>query len=327
VTVGGGRTLRILFTADDFALTRFLAEPAPLLEMKFAARGLRRGIRAPWGERWRCAVLGAVPISAEPMRELTAHFSWSLTPNAVLTGDLDEGIDMVMGVSPQRAREEMALWFSAPSTGVPALLRHAIDGDRDAGRVLLGTAKTMFAAAVEPYLADVRANHHTELARQGRLLASRGVAPTLTTVLPGARWCGEYLQIDSPQERTNRLCGRGLVVTPTAFWTGPPLLGELPDQPVLLAYPAPTTLSLRVGTESDSLAAILGTTRAAVLRLLAVEHTTGGIARQLGISAASASEHAAALRAARLTGSRRDGKAVVHHATVLGLDLIDANTW
>ena len=319
--------LRILFTGDDFALTRFLSEPAPLLEMKFAARGLRRGIRAPWGERWRCAVLGAVPISAGPMRELTAHFSWSLTPNAVLAGDLDEGIDMFMGFTPQRAREEMALWFSAPSTGVPALLRHAIDGDRDAGRVLLGTAKTMFAAAVEPYFADVRANHHTELARQGRLLASRGVAATLTTLLPGARWCGECLQIDSPQERTIRLCGRGLVVTPTAFWTGPPLLGELPDQPVLLAYPAPTTLSLRVGTESDSLAAILGTTRAAVLRLLAVEHTTGDIARQLGISAASASEHAAALRAARLIGSRRDGKAVVHHATVLGLDLIGANTW
>ncbi len=318
--------LRILFTGDDFALTRFLPEPAPLLEMKFAARGLRRGIRAPWGERWRCAVLGAVPISAGPMRELTAHFSWSLTPDAVLVGDLDEGIDMFMGVTPQRAREEMALWFSAPSTGEPAMLRHAIDGDRDAGRVLLGTARTMFAAAVEPYFADVRANHHTELARQGRLLASRGVAATLTTVLPGARWSGEYLQIDSPQERTIRLRGRGLVVTPTAFWTGPPLLGELPDQPVLLAYPAPTTLTLRVGTESDSLVAILGTTRAAVLRLLAVEHTTGDIARQLGISAASASEHAAALRAARLIGSRRDGKAVVHHATVLGLDLIGANT-
>ena len=35
--------LRILFTGDDFALTRFLSEPAPLLEMKFAARGLRQG--------------------------------------------------------------------------------------------------------------------------------------------------------------------------------------------------------------------------------------------------------------------------------------------
>ena len=62
------------------------------------------------------------------MRELTAHFSWSLTPNAVLTGDLDESFDVFMGLTPQRVREEMALWFSAPSTGVPALLRHAIDG-------------------------------------------------------------------------------------------------------------------------------------------------------------------------------------------------------
>ena len=104
--------LRILFTADDFALTRFLPEPDPLLEMKFAARGLRRGIRAPWGERWRCAALGAVPISAGPMRELTAHFSWSLTPNAVLTADLDESIDMHMRLTPKRARAEMALWLS-----------------------------------------------------------------------------------------------------------------------------------------------------------------------------------------------------------------------
>ena len=319
--------LRIEFTADDFASTRFLSEPAPALEMKFAARGLRRGIRAPWGERWRCAVLGAVPISAGPMRELTGHFSWSLTPNDVLTGDLDESIDLHMGFTPQRAREEMALWRSAPSTGEPALFRHAIDGDRDAARMWLSTVRTMFAAAVEPYLADVRANHHTELARQGRLLASRGVAATLTTLLPGARWCGECLQIESPQERTIRLCGRGLVVTPAAFWTGPPLVGESRDRPVLLAYPAPATLSLRVGTESDSLAAVLGTTRAAVLRLLAAEHTTSDIGRQLGISAASASEHAGALRAARLIGSRRDGKAVVHHATVLGLDLIRANTW
>ncbi len=318
--------LQILFTGDDFASTRFLAEPAPLLEMKFAARGLRRGIRTPWGERWRCAVLGAVPVSAGPMRELTAHFSWSLTPDAARSADLEESLDVYMGLTPQRVREEMALWFSAPSTGVPALFRHAIDGDRDAGRVLIRTARTMFAAAVEPYFADVRANHRAELARQGRLLASQGVAATLSTLLPGARWCGERLLIDSPQERTIRLGGRGLVVTPAAFWTGPPLLGDVPEQPVLLAYPAPTTLNLRVGTKSDSLAAILGTTRAAVLRLLAVEHTTGDVARQLGISAASASEHAAALRAARLIGSRRDGKAVVHHATLLGLDLVGATT-
>ena len=88
--------LRIMFTTDDFASTRFLPEPAPLPEMKFAARGLRHGIRTPWGERWRCAALGTMPISTGPMRELTAHFSWALTPTAVLNAGLDEGIEMVL---------------------------------------------------------------------------------------------------------------------------------------------------------------------------------------------------------------------------------------
>jgi len=319
--------LRILFTADDLASTRFLPEPAPLLEMKFAAVGLRRGIRAPWGERWRCSALAAVPMSARPaVRQLGGHFSWALSPTFAVSADLDEGMETFLGFSTKRLRAEMALYFSAPNSGVPLLPRYAIEGDRDAGRVLVHGTKTAFTAAVQPYWADIRANHHGELAQHGRLLARRGIRAALTTVIPGASWCGDCLRIASPQDHTVRLGGRGLVITPTAFWTGPPLVGELPDQPVLLAYPAPTVPSIRVGAESDTLAAILGTTRAAVLRLLPTEHTTGDIARQLGISAASASEHSAALRAARLISSRRDGKAVIHHATVLGLDLIRLNT-
>jgi hypothetical protein len=58
--------LQILFTADDLASTRFLPEPAPLLELKFAAIGLRRGIRAVWGEQWHCSALAAIPMSARP---------------------------------------------------------------------------------------------------------------------------------------------------------------------------------------------------------------------------------------------------------------------
>ncbi|MGH3522098.1 MAG: ArsR/SmtB family transcription factor, partial [Mycobacterium sp.] len=250
----------------------------------------------------------------------------ALSPNAVISTNFDEGLETALGFGPQQVREELALFYSAPNSGLPLLSRYAIEGDRDAGRVILHGARTTFTAAMQPYWTDVRANHHSELAQHGRLLANRGVRAALTTVLPGASWRGNCLRIDSPQDRTVRLGGRGLVITPTAFWTGPPLVGELPDQPVLLAYPAPAVLSIRVGTESDSLAAILGATRAAVLRLLFTEHTTGDVARQLGISAASASEHSAALRAARLISSRRDGKAVIHRATVLGLDLINLNT-
>jgi DNA-binding transcriptional ArsR family regulator len=320
--------LRILFTADDLASTRFLPEPAPSVELKFVPRGLRRGIRAPWGERWRGSALAAVPKSARPaVRQIGGHFSWALSPSLAVSADLDEGLETVMGFGRERVREELALFFDAPNSGVPLLLRYATEGeDPDAVRVMLHGMRAAFGAAVQPYWGDIRANHHSELAQYGRLLAHRGIRTALTIVIPGASWCGDCLQIDSPQDRTVRLGGRGLVITPTSFWTGPPLVGALPEQPVLLAYPAPAVLSIRVGTESDSLAAILGATRAAVLRLLAAEHTTGDVARQLGISAASASEHSAALRAARLISSRRDGKAVIHHATVLGLDLIELNT-
>ncbi len=317
--------LRILFTRDDLASTRFLPEPAPMLELKFVALGLRRGIRASWGERWRSRALAAIPRSARAaVRQIGGHFSWSLSPTFAVSADLDEAIETFLGLGTERLRAEMALYSSAPNSGVP--LWNAFEGDRDAGRVLAHVTKTAFTATVEPYWADIRANHHSELSQHGRLLACRGVGAALTTVIPGASWSGDCLRIDSPQDRTVRLGGRGLQITPTAFWTGPPLVGELPDQPVLLSYPAPPELSLRVGAESDSLAAVLGATRAAVLRLLSIEHTTGDVARQLGISAASASEHSAALRAARLISSRRDGKAVIHHATVLGRDLINLNT-
>ncbi|TCC44911.1 transcriptional regulator [Kribbella capetownensis] len=317
--------LRILFTTDDLASTRFLPEPTPILELKFAAVGLRQGIRAPWGERWRNRALAAIPLSARPtVRHVGGHFSWAVSPTFAASPDLDEGMETFLSFGAERLREEMALYFSAPNSGVA--MWSAFAGDRDAGRTLVHGTKTAFTATVEPYWPDIRANHHSELAQHGRLLACRGVRDALTTVIPGASWYDDCLQIDSPQDRTVRLAGRGLVITPTAFWTGPPLVGELPDQPVLLAYPAPAELSIRVGAESDSLAAILGVTRAAVLRLLSTEHTTGDIARELGISAASASEHSRSLRQARLISSRRDGKAVIHCATVLGLDLTRLNS-
>lgn len=314
--------LRILFTAGDLASTCFVPEPAPVLETKLATIGLQRGIGAPWGERWRHRALAVFPRSAEPVRELVPGFSWTVSPSSVVE-DFDSWRDASASLGPHHGHAEMQLWYGC--SGVPPLIRAGAEGDREAERVFVRAMKAAFTAVVEPYWADVRANHHAELIRQGRLLTRRGVGSMLTTAIAGARWCGDWLLIDSPHERTVRLGGRGLVLTPAAFWSGPPLIGGFPDRPVLLAYPAPATLSIRIGTDSDTLAAILGTTRAAVLRLLATEHTTGDIARRLGISAATASEHTSALRAARLITSRRDGKAVVHHAAVLGRDLIEAN--
>jgi hypothetical protein len=226
--------LRLVFTANDFASTQFLAQPAPALEMKFAARALRQGISTPWGERWRCRALAASPTSSVSMRTLTSHFSWSVSPT-MIAANLDESLEAAPKLSARQWREELELFRSSPNVGVPAFIRYYLDGGREAALSLCRTTRDLFTAVLEPYWPDIRANHHGELVRRGRLVADRGLRAALTATIPGSRWNGDCLEIDSPQERTVCLAGRGTVLTPVVFWTGPPLVGELGDQPVVLS--------------------------------------------------------------------------------------------
>ena len=258
--------LRLVFTANDFASTQFLAQPAPALEVKFAARALRQGISTPWGERWRCRALAASPTSSVSVRTLTSHFTWSISPT-MIAADLDESLEAAPRLGARQLRAELEQFRSCPNVGVPAFIRYFLDGDRDATLSLCRGMRDLYTTVLEPYWPDIRSNHHSELVRRRRLVADRGLRTALTATIPGSRWSGNCLEIDTPQERTVCLAGRGVVLTPVVFWTGPPLVGELGDQPVVLAYPAPAELTFRVGSESDTLAAILGSTRAAVLRL------------------------------------------------------------
>lgn len=98
-------------------------------------------------------------MSARPtVRQLSEHFSWALSPTYVVSADLDEGMETFLSLGTERLREEIVLYFSAPNAGIP--LWHTFEGDRDAGRMLVHGTKTAFTAAVQPYWADIRANHH-----------------------------------------------------------------------------------------------------------------------------------------------------------------------
>ncbi|MFE5542705.1 helix-turn-helix domain-containing protein [Streptomyces sp. NPDC056534] len=124
--------------------------------------------------------------------------------------------------------------------------------------------------------------------------------------------------------REVRLAGRGLVLLPTFHWRGGPLVQDLPDRPVVLAYPAggglpPAPEPRGARSEDGGLAAALGRTRAAVLRALAEPRTTTDLARRTGIGNATASAHAAALRAAGLITTTRTGRSVHHEQTPLGM--------
>lgn len=172
--------------------------------------------------------------------------------------------------------------------------------------------------------------HAAEFTRHALTVAEQGVGAALASLLPGARLHANVLELPSPGPDENiGLDGRGLVLLPTFHWTGRPLICRPPGEPPALTYPAgpglppaPSGLPPAPSGPADGLAAVLGRTRLDALLVLADEHSTTGLARRLGVSNATASSHAAALRGAGLITTARAGRAVVHRRTALGTLLV-----
>jgi DNA-binding transcriptional ArsR family regulator len=73
---------------------------------------------------------------------------------------------------------------------------------------------------------------------------------------------------------------------------------------------------------NDSLAALLGFARAALLHALREPRTTENLAAAVGISLSSAPEHAKSLRDADLIQTLREGRSRRHSLTPLGRTLL-----
>ena len=131
------------------------------------------------------------------------------------------------------------------------------------------------------------------------------------------------LQIAAGAEFEVRPGGVGVTLLPSVLWTGRPMIGANPDGSTVIVYPALTPLPLIAQAAGDPVGALVGHTRAAVLRLTGRERTTTELAAELGVSAAAVSEHTRTLREAGLIVTTRAGKAVLHSLTPLGASLLE----
>lgn len=137
------------------------------------------------------------------------------------------------------------------------------------------------------------------------------------------RWQPPVLHVDYVEDRDLHLAGRGLRLIPSYFcWQRPIALADATLQPVLV-YPLQQSLpTIPERLPEASLASLLGRTRAAALRTLALGATTSELAGYLGVSAATATHHTTVLRDAGLVLSRRSGNTVLHTLTPLGAALL-----
>jgi DNA-binding transcriptional ArsR family regulator len=344
---------RVQFTADDLVRTRFCAAPAPLMEAGLALQQLRRSAAAckPLPSRhaqWLSETRHAFPAAGRPLLDLVPLTGLGPQFLDPMVTTLDEGLEMVRATSRPVLRTDLMLsWQTRQDRDrrPPAWLRSLADGDREALEIVVGALRAFYAACVAPHWADVMALFHADLAIRIPVLAAGGQAELFASLHPGLTWHDQTMEKAGPA-RDAWLGGHGMKLMPSAFLTGPPVFGLRPPElgGNALIYPAqpagscaaaagpgalagarqaaPPGAAASAPGRSASLAVLLGHTRAAVLRALADPCGTAELAARLGISAASASEHASVLRAADLVETARCGRAVRHSLTRLGRSLL-----
>ncbi|KJY23398.1 MULTISPECIES: ArsR/SmtB family transcription factor [Streptomyces] len=315
--------LRVHFTVEDLFNVTFAGGPLPMVELAMAMVAWQRTDEAAVFGRWRARVGQELrPQQVRPLLDLLRPDGDNPQFVEPYARTLEEGLAAVRAAAPLLTGEQFAR-AAARAPGPDTWLRALWGRDREAWNQLDGALTAAHEGVVAPYWARIRQSFQADVAWRTRLLAAHGIRACLASTHPDAAWSGTVLEVDRPPHYEVRLGGRGLVLMPSPFWTGRPLVAEHPDGPHVLLYPALTPLPLTSpGPVEGALDALLGRTRAAVLQRLVQRRTTTELARDLDISLPSVSEHTRTLRAAGLITTERDGKAVLHSVTGLGADLL-----
>ncbi|MFD7549013.1 ArsR/SmtB family transcription factor [Streptomyces sp. NPDC059578] len=311
---------RIHFTADDLTRVRFAPRPSPVPELHAALLMLGSRDEELLFGRWRNRLRRTLPGAAEPLADLAPN---GRAPRFldVLGDTLDEGIALIRSARPESVRSGIEQAYGRRAA--PPWLRALHGGDTDAWRTWDRAQRAAHGTVLAPVWPLVQDLHRAEFTRFALAVAAHGLGVALIDLAPGSRWrdgVWEWPPSDVPGVRDVRLDGRGLVLRPTFHWRRGPLVQGLPDRPTALAYPAGRGLPPApgaVGSPAEPLAGVLGRTRLALLRALAEPSTNTALARRVGVSDATASAHASALRAAGLLTTTRTGRSVSHVRTPL----------
>ncbi|MCX5196148.1 winged helix-turn-helix domain-containing protein [Streptomyces sp. NBC_00249] len=310
------------FTAEDLLGVTFAREPYPLVELGTALVAWQRTDEAAVYGRWRSRLTRELPDRVRPLLDLLRPDGDNPPFAEPFVTDVEEGLLAVRAARSTLTREELERAVSR-ARGSGSWLRALWRQDAAAWDQLEAALRAGHAAAVAPHWARIRQSFQADVAWRSRLMAAHGIKAVLASTHPRARWSGTTFEVDLPPDYEVRLDGSGLQLLPTVFGTGRPMLADHGGGRPVLIYPALTPFPLAAeGPADGALDALLGRTRAAVLQRLTAQRTTSELARDLDISLPSVSEHTRTLRAAGLITTERDGKAVLHSATGLGVDLL-----
>ncbi|MGW0903302.1 ArsR/SmtB family transcription factor [Streptomyces sp. NPDC002853] len=319
---------------------RVTEEPDPLWEIVLSLHLLQNRQAAltfdPWRRRTHAELrrrgMTAVTGILMKLAPWASYFPDFLTPGQG-NRDLETGLDRLLSTPRSQLRRELSLLFSAQP--VPAWAHSLARGEMAALTALARALRSYWEVAICPYLPSLRWAVRTEGAARAHNLKANGPIALLRDY--GARTSpgSDNLVFPYPVEQEVRLEDRPLTVIPSFFCVLTPVTLADVDSPPVLVQPldlAPGWMAdgveevARPRRETQSVARLIGATRALVLGLLERPTTTTQLATRLRLSPSTASRHASVLREAGLVASWRDGAHVLHVRTSLGDQLHDGQS-
>jgi DNA-binding transcriptional ArsR family regulator len=200
---------------------------------------------------------------------------------------------------------------------------------RRARSTLANCLEQIWEHLVAPVWPSLQAVLDADIVYRGQRITGEGLSALVDDLHPDIGLEDDVLKVRATQRADLDCSSSGVVLVPTVFSDG--RLGKLinrPWQPTLY-YPARATGLLWSGPDSSTASAVarlIGARRTNVLIATANAATTTSIAASAGVPISSASEHLAALRAAGLVSSTRQGRRVLHVRTLLGDALLSGLT-
>jgi DNA-binding transcriptional ArsR family regulator len=315
--------LRIHFSPEDLARTTIAADADPMWELLLSLHLLQQRTGEVVYGAWRRQSRTRLPQATRLLMELAPPAGYSpdlLTPPGGLT-DLDVALEVVRSVPRRQVQAQLERLGPRPT----AWTRRVATADRSAMELLTQGLRSYHQRILQPYWQGIRDRVAADRTHRTRQLVQHGVDGLLRGLGNGTRWREPVLEVPGFRNVDLHLGGRGLTLQPSYFcWLRPTKLWD-PELPQVLVYPIqhlPGELTMRRVGPEPALIALLGRSRATALAAIASGCSTTELARACGISPAAASHHASVLREAGLATTRRDGLAVRHEATALGLHVL-----
>ncbi|WP_158835500.1 ArsR/SmtB family transcription factor [Streptomyces sp. NRRL S-350] len=316
--------LRILFGTDDLERIRVAEHPDMSMELSLSVHALVNGQRDPRFQAWR----DSLRASWTPRTALLFDLYTASAIPEFLTVRRDPGATECATAEAPEAPLRDHLRSVGGARQLSAFARGVAAGDRRARKLLGHVTAEYQTRAIDPYRRQIETIVTVEHRRHRRIT---GPDQVLRSLHPAVSWRRPVLSFPLADgcRHDLRLDGRGLLLQPCVFGPRRPVIArfENPAQQPVLLYPARIGGPLRAEpgpTPGRTLTALLGQTRAAALETVAVHGpcSTKELATLLGISTASASEHATVLADSGLTVKDRTGRTVTHRTTPLGQALL-----